>query len=157
MCTFDPPHVAHLMVGEVAYRDLHLDVVTFVPAGAPWQKSNRAVSAPEHRWNMTVLAVDGVDEVLTAFITRRRRGPRAPTEMRISFSPTDDAARWTVRFDSDSCDTERAARAADVVVAGAASDLYVWVWNRPSIGQVDISGDVSVAELWQETVHVRWS
>ncbi len=59
--TFDPPHVAHLMVGEVAYRDLHLDVVTFVPAGAPWQKSDRKVSPAQDRWNMTVLAVEGVD------------------------------------------------------------------------------------------------
>ncbi len=59
--TFDPPHVAHLMVGEVAYRDLHLDVVTFVPAGAPWQKADRELSSPEHRCNMTRLAVTDVD------------------------------------------------------------------------------------------------
>lgn len=59
--TFDPPHFAHLMAGEAAYRDLGLDVVTFLPAGAPWQKAGRVASAAEHRWNMTVLAVDGVD------------------------------------------------------------------------------------------------
>ena len=59
--TFDPPHVAHLMVGEVAYRDLHLDVVTFVPAGAPWQKSDRKVSSADDRWNMTVLATEGIE------------------------------------------------------------------------------------------------
>ena len=59
--TFDPPHVAHLMVGEAAYRDLHLDVVTFVPAGAPWQKSDRKVSSAEDRWNMTVLSIEGIE------------------------------------------------------------------------------------------------
>lgn len=59
--TFDPPHLAHLVAGEAAYRDLDLDVVTFIPAGAPWQKARRLVSAPEHRWEMTRLAVDGVD------------------------------------------------------------------------------------------------
>jgi nicotinate-nucleotide adenylyltransferase len=59
--TFDPPHIAHLVAGEAAYRQLDLDVVTFVPAGAPWQKAGRDVSDAEHRWAMTVLAVTGVD------------------------------------------------------------------------------------------------
>ncbi|MGH8874178.1 MAG: nicotinate-nucleotide adenylyltransferase [Acidimicrobiia bacterium] len=58
--TFDPPHLAHLLAGEAAYRQLGLDVVTFIPAGAPWQKAGRQVSAAEHRWAMTELAVKEV-------------------------------------------------------------------------------------------------
>jgi nicotinate-nucleotide adenylyltransferase len=58
--TFDPPHIAHLIAAETAYRDLGLDVVTFLPAGAPWQKAGRGVSDPRHRWEMTRLAVAGV-------------------------------------------------------------------------------------------------
>lgn len=57
--TFDPIHVAHLIAGEVAYRQLDLDIVTFMPAGAPWQKSERQVTDPDHRWEMTRLAVEG--------------------------------------------------------------------------------------------------
>lgn len=56
--TFDPPHVAHLFAGEAAYRELTLDVVTFLPAGAPWQKAGSAVSAPAHRLEMTRLATE---------------------------------------------------------------------------------------------------
>ncbi|MFP3914756.1 MAG: nicotinate-nucleotide adenylyltransferase [Actinomycetota bacterium] len=59
--TFDPPHLAHLHTGEVAYRQLGLDRVLYMPAGAPWQKAGRRVSAPQHRWQMTRLAVSGVD------------------------------------------------------------------------------------------------
>lgn len=59
--TFDPPHVAHLFAGEAAYRDLGLDIVTFIPAGSPWQKADRTVASVEDRWKMTVLAVEGVD------------------------------------------------------------------------------------------------
>lgn len=59
--TFDPPHLAHLLAGEAAYQELGLDVVTFLPAGAPWQKADLDVSAPSHRWAMTCLAVEGVD------------------------------------------------------------------------------------------------
>jgi nicotinate-nucleotide adenylyltransferase len=58
--TFDPPHVAHLVAGEAAYQQLGVDVVTFTPAGSPWQKPTDGVSAAEHRWEMTRLAVAGV-------------------------------------------------------------------------------------------------
>ena len=58
--TFDPPHLAHLFAGEAAYRDLDLDVVTFLPAGAPWQKADRQVTSAGDRWEMTVLAVAGI-------------------------------------------------------------------------------------------------
>lgn len=58
--TFDPPHLAHLLAGEAAYRELGLDVVTFLPAGAPWQKAEQQVTAPGHRWEMTLRALAGV-------------------------------------------------------------------------------------------------
>lgn len=59
--TFDPPHLAHLVVGEAARAELKVDVVTFMPAGAPWQKAGSEVSQGEHRWAMTELAVEGID------------------------------------------------------------------------------------------------
>ena len=48
------------MVGEVAYRQLGLDVVTFIPAGDPWQKADREVSPAEDRWAMVEAAVADV-------------------------------------------------------------------------------------------------
>lgn len=59
--TFDPPHLAHLVAGEAAFRALDVDVVTFLPAGAPWQKADAGVTSATHRWEMTRLAVDGID------------------------------------------------------------------------------------------------
>lgn len=59
--TFDPPHVAHLVAGEVAYRQLVADTVTFIPAGAPWQKADRVVTDGVHRLEMTRCATEGVD------------------------------------------------------------------------------------------------
>lgn len=58
--TFDPPHIAHLVVAEAAFRQLDLDAVWLVPAGTPWQKEGSAVTPAEHRWGMTVAAVDGI-------------------------------------------------------------------------------------------------
>jgi nicotinate-nucleotide adenylyltransferase len=73
--TFDPIHIAHLSAAEVAYHALHLDVVTFLPAGAPWQKSDREVAAAEHRLAMTELAVAGVDYFEVDDREVRRPGP----------------------------------------------------------------------------------
>jgi nicotinate-nucleotide adenylyltransferase len=49
------------VAGEAAYRTLAVDVVTFLPAGSPWQKADEQVTSADHRWEMTKLAVSGVD------------------------------------------------------------------------------------------------
>ncbi len=56
--TFDPIHVGHLAAASEVYHRLDLDEVLFVPAGRPWQKSDRVVSDAEHRYRMTLLATD---------------------------------------------------------------------------------------------------
>lgn len=65
-----------------------------------------------------------------------------------------DGPSWTVRFGGErieaACiDTPHPADAAgaDATVSGLSSDLYRWVWNRPS--PVVVSGADDVAELWR--------
>lgn len=58
--TFDPPHIAHLAVAEAAFRQLRLDAVWLVPAGSPWQKEGSVITRAEHRWAMTLAAVEGI-------------------------------------------------------------------------------------------------
>lgn len=57
--TFDPPHIAHMAVAEAACRQLGLDLVKFIPAGAPWQKEGGGVTPARRRWEMTEAAVSG--------------------------------------------------------------------------------------------------
>ena len=57
--TFDPPHIAHMAAAEAAYRQLSLDRVKFIPAGAPWQKDGGGVTPARRRWEMTAAAVSG--------------------------------------------------------------------------------------------------
>jgi nicotinate-nucleotide adenylyltransferase len=55
--TFDPPHLGHLILAEVARDQLKLDQVLFLPAGQPPHKPGRLISPLTHRLAMTELAI----------------------------------------------------------------------------------------------------
>lgn len=59
--TFDPIHIGHLVAATEVGFQLALDEVVLVPAGDPWQKTDRRVTEAEHRYAMAVLAVDRTD------------------------------------------------------------------------------------------------
>lgn len=56
--TFDPPHIAHLLVADAAYRQLGLERVVLIPAGFPWQKAGAPITPAEHRLGMTRAAAN---------------------------------------------------------------------------------------------------
>lgn len=88
--TFDPPHVAHLFAGEAAHGDLGLDVVTFIPAGAPWQKAHRSVSDAAHRWEMIQRAVVGVEYFTADDREVRREGWTYTADTLAGFPDTEE-------------------------------------------------------------------
>ena len=53
--TFDPPHVAHLVVAERAFTALRLDELIIVPCGTPPLKAGTSAPA-EARLELTRLA-----------------------------------------------------------------------------------------------------
>jgi nicotinate-nucleotide adenylyltransferase len=74
--TFDPPHVAHVVVAVHARQQLALDEVVLMVANDPWQKTDsRAVTAAHLRLEMVQAAVDGVEGVRAGDDEIRRGGP----------------------------------------------------------------------------------
>jgi nicotinate-nucleotide adenylyltransferase len=73
--TFDPPHIAHLILAEQAREQVALDEVWFIPAGDPWRKANREVSPATHRLAMTRLAIAGTPAFRVDDCEIRRDGP----------------------------------------------------------------------------------
>ena len=57
--TFDPVHVAHLIIAEQCREQARLDQVWFVPAARPPHKQDRAVTPFTHRVQMLALATAG--------------------------------------------------------------------------------------------------
>jgi len=73
--TFDPIHHGHLVAASEVQSYFDLDEVVFVPTGAPWQKSHREVSTPEHRYLMTVIATASNPRFKVSRVDIERPGP----------------------------------------------------------------------------------
>ena len=73
--TFDPIHHGHLVAASEVQAWFDLDEVVFVPTGAPWQKSGREISPPEHRYLMTVIATAANPRFWVSRVDIERHGP----------------------------------------------------------------------------------
>ena len=78
--TFDPPHLAHLVLATNARHDLQLDEVLFVPAGDPYRKADRAVSPPATRLRMVEAAVADLAWASVSPVETERDGPTFTTD-----------------------------------------------------------------------------
>lgn len=70
--TFDPIHHGHLVAASEVAQSFGLDEVVFVPTGTPWHK--QAVSEPEHRYLMTVIATASNPRFTTSRVDIDRQG-----------------------------------------------------------------------------------
>ena len=73
--TFDPIHHGHLVAASEAAHLLDLDEVVFVPTGQPYRKEAAEVSAPEHRYLMTVVATASNPRFTVSRVDVDRPGP----------------------------------------------------------------------------------
>ncbi|GAA3255730.1 nicotinate-nucleotide adenylyltransferase [Dactylosporangium cerinum] len=73
--TFDPIHHGHLVAASEVADRFGLDQVVFVPTGDPWQKTGSAVSSPEDRYLMTVIATASNPRFMVSRVDVDRDGP----------------------------------------------------------------------------------
>ncbi len=93
--TFDPPHLGHLAAALAARDQLELDLVLFVVANDPWQKTEAGieVTSAQHRFEMVRVAVSNF-EGLQADNSEITRGGLTYTsatlqEMKVRFPNSD--------------------------------------------------------------------
>lgn len=101
-----------------------------------------------------VFAQDGIAELLLGF--GRRRSNAIPLAATIGLDAADGPS-WLITLGGERIEAAPADDlvGTDVVVRGLSSDLYLWLWNRPTEAVVD--GDEAVARAWGEKVRVAWS
>jgi uncharacterized protein (TIGR03083 family) len=143
-----------------------LDCATFLPADSPlhfWAR-RQAHETAVHRADAEAaaggvadfdanFAQDGMAELLRGFAARKSNAiAQAAT---IALHATDGPS-WLITLGGERIAAESAAPgvAADATLGGTSSDLYLWLWNRPS--DVTLTGAREVAELWR-TVRVTWT
>ncbi|GAB3563498.1 maleylpyruvate isomerase N-terminal domain-containing protein [Spelaeicoccus albus] len=105
-------------------------------------------------------AVDGIDELLTGFVTRSATRIHPGSGRTIAVVPSDSDRAWVLRSEDKLVTTPLTSSApavsdADTTFSGTAAQLYLGLWNRGD--EIVETGDPRVLDLWRDTEHVTWS
>ena len=73
--TFNPVHIAHLIIAEEARTMLELDYVVFIPAGNPWMKTDNVIAPASDRVEMVRLAIKSNEGFRLSTMEVDRQGP----------------------------------------------------------------------------------
>ena len=122
-----------------------------------------AISATLARWPTSDdvrigadLAADGIDELLTGFITRGKGKLHTNEPCALLVRAEDTGHAWTVRFsDGPIVTTLGAIDDPDAVFSGTATQLYLTLWNRAD--DVTATGRADLIDLWRSNIRIRWS
>jgi uncharacterized protein (TIGR03083 family) len=122
----------------------------------------RFPTSEETGWITREVAVDGIDELLTGFLTRPKNRLHTASPTTVSVRPTDMDHSWLVHLSEEPAVVERGTKnhhrlrfwdreQADVVLEAPAATLYLALWNRSDEVQADGFG------FWRENANVTWS
>lgn len=132
--TFDPIHVGHLIVAEQARDRLALDRVVFVPARVPPHKPGASAGA-EHRFRMTVLAVEDNPGFAVSDLELRREGPSYTVDtLRALRAEESGDAQHYLLLGADSARDLEQWKDVDALLG----DSTVVVLGRPGVEQDDL-------------------
>lgn len=103
-----------------------------------------------------LLAADGIDELLTGFITRGRGRLHSAEPYTVLVRTDDTGHAWTVRIsEGPIVTTPGEAGRSDVVFSGSAVQVYLSLWNRAS--EIATEGRADVVDQWRAQIQIRWS
>lgn len=136
--TFDPIHLGHLILAEIARCLVRLDQVLFVPARIPPHKGVTP-SDPEHRIHMTRLATEGNPHFVVSDLELRREGPSYTVDTLRSFRKQNPDAEHFLLMGADSARDLETWKDHEVLL----EESTVVVLARPGIGKKDFSDRVA--------------
>ena len=86
--SFNPPHVGHLILAEMARSERSLDEVMFMPARNPPHKPAQGLAPARHRCRMVELAVEDNDAFSVSRHELEREGPSYTLRTAWELTPT---------------------------------------------------------------------
>ena len=73
--TFNPIHIGHMHIADIAARAWHLDKVLFVPSGDSYMKNSDEMATPFCRLSMVNIACCNDDRFYPSVVDYNRHGP----------------------------------------------------------------------------------
>ncbi|MCC6436268.1 MAG: maleylpyruvate isomerase family mycothiol-dependent enzyme [Acidimicrobiales bacterium] len=150
------------MLAEFDRADLAVVYKTFVgPQPGTWWARRMAHETSIHRWDAQAaqgapepidpaLAVDGVDEALDSYVTRRfDRESFGASGQTLHLHATDTEGEWMLTMDPDAVRWERAHGKGDTALRGPASELLLFVMSRRGTEGIEVFGDAELPRRWQ--------
>ena len=117
----------------------------------------QAIEAAVHRWDAenavgaaqpldAALAADAIGQTFEVMAPMRRARGKAPPGQgeRFLFQRTDGPGTWVVQFDGDAVLPGKPDGHYDIQISGTASDLALFLWQRPVTGKLDAQGAASL-------------
>jgi uncharacterized protein (TIGR03083 family) len=159
------------LIAALRGADPDLHCWSFLPAPSPlvfWARrqahettihSRDAESAAAKRGTPVprALAVDGIDELLFGFLSRRRGRLVADPPVSLAIVAVDTGDTWTIHIDPDHRRATREIQPADCTISGAADALFRTLWNRANPDEINVRGNDCVLNLWREKATITWS
>ncbi|MER6303389.1 maleylpyruvate isomerase family mycothiol-dependent enzyme [Kitasatospora sp. NPDC001539] len=154
---FREGHAALVTVLSEAPADV--DCWSFLPSTSPlafWAR-RQAHETAVHRFDAdaaagspgpavdTVLALDGIDELLRGFLVGGRSTVRSERPRTVRVRTTDGPGCWrlTITDEPLSVTTEDSPEPADLTLTGPAHELYLLLWNRLTVDRPAPTGQSS--------------
>lgn len=135
------------------------------PVPASWWVRRMAHELSMHRWDIDsatgtagaidpMVSVDGIDEIFEVFVPTRMRfetlDAKGETMHLHSTDEGEGAGEWTATLLSNEVQWDHSHTKADVAVRGTASDLLLLMWSRIPASRLEVFGDASLIDRWQE-------
>lgn len=147
---------------------LDVPALCFLPAPSPltmWAR-RQAHEIAVHRYDAEQaqgivshydahFAADMLDELVVGF-TRHMHVETCESERVLLVHAIDVDVRWWLTIGPDGVRTSSSGEHDDLTVAGTAAQLSLLLWNRAPAGEVRLSGDASVIDLWQRSCRIEW-
>jgi len=125
--SFNPPHVAHLIVAEIVRDQFELQEVWWIPNGQPPHKTKGELVDAEHRLAMTERAIDGTPGFRVCDVEIRRSGVSYTVDTVRALQEAHPSTQFGLILGSDSLDHFAEWRAPDEI----AERVPLIVYKRP--------------------------
>ncbi len=118
----------------------------------------RRPAPAEADWIDPEVALDGIDELLTGFVTRGRSRFTGVGPFRFEVRPREGGRAWRVDVQPDGAVVTTRLGDGDLdgtTLTGSAVALYLALWNRTDPAAVEDPASV-LSDVWRERARVRW-